>query len=294
MAHKAWKGKTEGTERMHSGLVVLFRFLNLRVAYAFMAVFVIPFYLLFAHQGYIAQYHFFRRRMRYGVLKSFLFTYKNHFRFGQVILDRFAAFAGVKFHFKIEGYNRLLEEMKHGEGIVILSAHMGSYELAGYAFKSETKRYNALVFPGESHVVMEGRSRLLSQNNIRMIPVREDFSHIFTLNAALADGEIVSIPGDRIFGSPKSVNCRFFGSEARFPLGPYALAVSRDATVMATFVMKESAYRYHAFIYPLKVRTELKRNERAQDLAQQMAARMEEVLEKYPCQWFNYFEYWKE
>src|SRR3712207_9399327 len=60
---------------------------------------VIPFCMLFAHKGYIAQYRFFRRRMGHSVLRSFWLTYQNHCRFAEIILDRFYVYAGGNLHF---------------------------------------------------------------------------------------------------------------------------------------------------------------------------------------------------
>ena len=73
---------------------------------------VIPFYMLFAHKGYISMYHFFRQRFGYGPMKSFVHVYLNHYAFGKVILDRFAVYSGRKFQIEIEGY-----EAFHGTGI---------------------------------------------------------------------------------------------------------------------------------------------------------------------------------
>ena len=295
MEHSQWEGKTVGTTWMHHTLIRSFRYLNLRFVYAGMAVFVVPFYMLFAHRGYISMYHFFRQRMGYGPLKAFRYVYLNHCKFGQIILDRFAVYAGKHFDFDIENYDLFLELSGKKEGFVILSCHVGNYEIAGYAFKAKEKRYNALVFSGEAATVMENRNRLLSENNIRMIPVKEDMSHLFLMNNALSDGEILSIPGDRIFGSPRSVMCELLGQQAKFPLGPYAFAVSHETTVLAIFVMKESTYRYHVYIRPLDttvVQQKGSRQEKAAHLAQLFADEVGEIVRKYPTQWFNYYEFW--
>jgi predicted LPLAT superfamily acyltransferase len=259
-----------------------------------MAVFVIPFYMLFAHKGYISMYHYFRLRQGYGVWKSFRYVYLNHYRFGQIILDRFAVFAGREFQFELEGYDKYLELCHEDSGFIILSCHVGNYELAGYTFKATEKRYNALVFPGEAKAVMENRNRVLSENNIHMIPMSEDMSHIFLINDALASGEIVSIPGDRIFGSPRYVECDFMGSRARFPLGPYMMALQREVPTIATFVMKESAYRYQVYIRRIQTddRQFANRTEQAANLAQHFASEIEAILKQYPEQWFNYYEFW--
>ena len=308
LEHGEWRGSTQGSNWMHRTLIRSFKYLNLQFVYLGMAVFVIPFYMLFAHRGYITIYHYFRRRHGYGVWKSFFAVYKNHYRFGQVILDRFATYAGQRFEFELDGYEQL-DELMHGEsGFIILSCHVGNYELAGYAFKSTEKRYNALVFSGEAPQVMENRNRILSKNNIRMIPVSADMSHVFLLNNALASGEIVSIPADRIFGSHKHLVCRLLGSEARFPYGPYAMALQRGVPTVAIFVMKETARRYKVYIRRVEAETAdteepqsavnavgsrgEKRSRQAVRLAQRYVDEMEQILRRYPEQWFNYYEFW--
>jgi predicted LPLAT superfamily acyltransferase len=125
-----------------------------------------------------------------------------------------------------------------------------------------------------------------------MIPALEDMSHIFLMNEALANGEIVSIPGDRIYGSPRFLECDFLGSKARFPLGPYAMALQRGVPTVTIFVMKESAYRYTAYIRRIEATEGKTRQERAASLAQHFAHELETILRKYPEQWFNYYEFW--
>ena len=127
-----------------------------------------------------------------------------------------------------------------------------------------------------------------------MIPVSEDMSHVFLMNSALADGEAVSIPGDRIFGSRKHVVCDFMGGQASFPLGPFSLAVQREAPTMAIFVMKESAYKYHVFIRRIAAddAAHLDKKTKISGMAQAFAKELEDILLQYPEQWFNYYEFW--
>ncbi len=294
LSHEDWKGNTGGTTWMQRTLIGFVGFVGIRLNYLIMGLFVAPLYMLFNHKGYTSIYHYFRRRHGFGWWKSFRYTYLNHYRFGQIIIDRFAAYAGCKFQFELEGNDVFLDLMSGDEGVIILSSHVGNYELAGYSFAATEKRYNAVVFSGETKTVMENRNRMLSKNNIKMIPVSEDMSHVFLMNAALADGEAVSIPGDRIFGSRKSVVCDFMGGQASFPLGPFSLAVQREAPTMAIFVMKESAYKYHVFIR--KITTDetvhLDKITRISKIAQSFAKELEDILQRYPEQWFNYYEFW--
>ena len=280
LQHNQWSGKTDGQPWMQRSLIAMFRVVPLWLPYGVMAL-VVPFYMIFNRKGYKAMYRFFRERFHFGRWKSFWKVYANHFRFGQIILDRFGVYAGKKYRFITEGQELMDELEMHPEGFVNLSSHVGNYEIAGYSLKPKSKRFNALVYAGETATVMENRQKMLSQNNMSMIPVKEDMSHLFLLNNAIDNGEIVSMPADRIFGSQKAVECQFLGEKARFPMGAFALASKKNVPMLAVFVMKESYKTYHAYVRGIKN-------------AQDFADNLEEIVKKYPTQWFNYFDFWKQ
>ena len=182
----------------------------------------------------------------------------------------------------------------HPEGLLLLSSHIGNYEIAGYSLKPKKKKFNALVFGGETATVMENRQRLLSQNNMSMILVKEDLSHLFAINAALDNGDIVSMPADRIFGSQKNVECQFFGAKAKFPLGAFAMATQKNVPVLAVFVMKEGMKKYHAYVKAIECNPQSGKREQMAQLAQSYAEQLETIVRCYPTQWFNYFDFWQQ
>ena len=293
LQHNEWTGKTDGQPWMQRSLIAMFRVLPLWLLYGVMAL-VVPFYMIFNRKGYQAIYSLFRERMGYIPLKSFGNVYLNHFRFGQVILDRFGAYAGKKYQFECEGLERMdyLESLP--EGFLMLSSHVGCYEMAGYSLCPKTKKMNALVYAGETATVMENRQRILGQNNVQMVPVKEDLSHLFALNAAIDNGDIVSMPADRIFGSQKSVECQFFGAKANFPLGAFAMAVQKDIPVLAVFVMKEGMKKYRAYVQEVFCDRQANKREQMAQMAQSFAERLETIVRRYPTQWFNYFDFWQQ
>ena len=153
---------------------------------------------------------------------------------------------------------------------------------------------------GETETVMQNRTKLFAPNNIEMVPVMPDMSHIFTLNNVLADGNIASMPSDRIFGSHKILTCKFFGADAKFPLGPFSLAVTRDCPILAVFVMKKNWNTYHIIVNDLRdgfkrldASQASKKTARQQALADEFARVLEATVRQYPTQWFNYFDFWK-
>lgn len=275
---------------MHRKLVRIVRHVPLRLMYGFVAVFVVPFYFVFS-KGYKPMYHYFNQRLGYRPVKAFFGVYHNFCRFSQVILDRFYMFSGGKFDVEVENYHLYQELAEDKPGFMILSAHVGCYELAGYTLVATKKRFNALAFGEEAEAIVENRQRLFENTNIRIIPVKDDLSHLFALNDALDNGESVSFPSDRLVGKQRTVTCEFLGAPARFPMGPFALAAQRDLPVLTVNVMKDSAKRYKVYVNRLQKEGE-KRDERINGYVRQYVGHLEEVLREYPEQWFNYYEFW--
>lgn len=289
--HSEWSGRTDGTPFMQKALIVLFKVVPIEVIYAVMAL-VVPFYMLFNHKGYLAIYHFFRQRLNKSPMSAFWHVYRNHFAFGQVVLDRFATYAGVRFKLTIDGNENYLRLNEGEKGFMMLSSHVGNYEQAGYVLKSDRKSFNALVYAGESATVMNGRNRQFADSNIHMIPVQADMSHLFIINKTLDEGNIVSMPSDRCFGSAKSVGCLFFGATAQFPLGPFATAVQKEVPALTVMVMKDGIRSYKAYVRPIEADRTLPNRKQMAALAQSFATTLEEIVRQYPHQWYNYYEFW--
>lgn len=293
MAEQVWAGTTYGNEWMHKWLIRMLRYIDVRILYLFVAVFIIPVCLVLNPSRGIA-YRYFRRRIGYGMLKSAWKTYVNHCLFGQVVVDKFAMYAGKKFKIEIEGYDRFIELTKHQEGFVQLSAHIGNYEIAGYTLVCRDKRMNALVFAGEKASVMRNRDKMFADTNINMIAIQPDMSHLFEIDQALQDGEIVSMPADRINGSQKCIEHDFLGAKAKFPLGPFSVATIRALNVVTVNVLKTSATSYKIYVTPLPYDKNATRQEQIKQLSKAYVAELEKRVKQYPEQWYNYFEFWQE
>jgi len=253
----------------------------------------IPFYVMFNHEGYISNYHYFRRRHGFGPLKSFLHVFACHWMFGTVIMDRFASYSGKKFKVDVPQMS-MYEELCAGKsGFLQLGSHIGNDELAGYELRPP-KKMSALVFGGEGEALTENRERILGGNNVRLVNISGDMSHLVILNNALADGEIVNIHGDRVFGSNRTVCCEILGADAELPLGPFLLASMRNVPAVSVFVMKAGLRKYRVRLYRLdKGLEDLGVREKAVAMAKAYAGAVTEVLKVYPDQWFNFYEFWK-
>lgn len=291
MADKEWAGTTYGTSWMHRWLIGLLKHSDIRFWYVFAYVFVIPPCLL--RKGYHFIYQYFRQQWGYGVIRAFKETYIQHCKFAEVVIDKFAMYAGKRFKVNIEGYEHFEHLAKQPEAFIQLSAHIGNYEIAGYTLTAKEKRFNALVFSGEKGSVMSNRTKMFEQTNIRMIPISKDMSHMFILNEALDNGETLSMPADRRFGSKKAITLKFLGQEADFPLGPFSVTTMRGLDALAVNVMKTSWTGYTIYVTPLPYDKEAPRKQQTEQLAEAFRDELERMVKRYPTQWYNYFEFWK-
>lgn len=286
-----WAGTTYGNGWMHKWLIRMLRYSDVRLWYAFVAVCVVPVCLLVNPAQKII-YHYFRKRWHYAKVRAALATYRNFYLFAQVVIDKFAMYAGKHFNIEIVGNEHFLALASREEGFVQLSAHVGNYEIAGYSLVAEKKRFNALVFGGEKASVMKNRNKMFANTNINMIGIDADMSHLYEINSALANGEIVSMPGDRIFGSEKSIETDLLGATAHLPAGPFRVATMRGLDCLAVNVMKTGAKSYRIYVSPLIYNKQAPRPEQVRGLADSYARELERIITMYPEQWYNYFEFW--
>lgn len=119
-----------------------------------------------------------------------------------------------------------------------------------------------------------------------------DMSHLFLINEALSNHEIVSMPADRIVGTTKTLAVNFLGAKARLPLGPFSVATMRELDVVAVNVLRTSSKGYTVYVTPLSYDKEAARKVQMQQLAESYAAELEKRVRQYPTQWYNFYDFW--
>ena len=291
MAKRQWIGATFGNGWMHRNLIRLLRFVDVRILYLFSDIFVGPFCVIFNRSGKIS-YSFYRERLHNGVLRSCWLTYRNHCLFSQIVIDKFAMYAGKSFDVAIEGTDRFKELEQQDAGFVQLSSHIGNYEIAGYTLRSTRKEIHAIVYSFEKESVMNNRNSMFSKTNVSMIALKEDMSHLFEIDEALCRGDIISFPSDRHMEGTRCLEAEFLGKEAQFPQGPFSVATMRGVDVLAVNVMKEGLRKYRIYLTPLAYDKTASRKEQIRQLCQAYVAELEDKVRRYPTQWFNFFDFW--
>jgi lauroyl/myristoyl acyltransferase len=187
---------------------------------------------------------------------------------------------------RVEGQAVVDAALAEGRGAVVLTAHLGNWELAGRVLAWRHRRPTHVVVAEEAD---PGVERFLRGGPapVRFVTLARPTAAV-ELVAALRRNEIVALQGDRALGSRGDVGVRFFGAEAPFPVGPFVLARAAGAPVVPAFCLLGRDRRYTISLgEPLRVRPG---GERAA-LARWVAV-LEDVVGRHPEQWFNFFDVW--
>ncbi|MCQ2959963.1 MAG: lipid A biosynthesis (KDO)2-(lauroyl)-lipid IVA acyltransferase [Bacteroidales bacterium] len=294
--NRQWTGKTGGGSLGQKILFWMLSRIQVRFFYPILYI-VVPFYMLFGRKGYRAMIAYFCNHFGKNKWQAFCSTYKNHIVFGQVVLDKFAILAGnfSQFRLSVDNIDALNQALDKSEGFFVVSAHVGNFELSGVTFRQNKKKLNGIVYGGEVQTLQQRRNEVFNQSNMNFISVTNDMSHLFIIKDAIENGEIVTIHGDRLFGSPKSYYTDFINKSAKFPIGAFRLATQLDAAVYTVFIMKEKGVSYKGYVTQLNpLKDENSSIKKAEHLGKQYAAALEKVVLQYPEQWFNFYDFWNE
>ena len=287
-----WDGKSKGTVLGYKIFVFLIKNLGVKTAYLIL-YFVATYYFLFLKKSNQSIFYYFRQRLGYSYLKSKVMVFKSYYTFGQTIIDKIAITAGLKdkFTYEHDGKEFILNLLEEKKGGVLISAHVGNFEIAEYFFSELELNFQInLVTTDLEHTAIKKYLESIAQKpKIKFILISDDLSHIFEINSALARNELVCFTGDRYFEGVKSLSEKLLGEEALFPAGPFLIASRLKVPVVFVYVMKEPNLHYHLYTREAKVKH---RDE--QGLLSAYTESVESMVKKYPLQWFNYFDFWNQ
>ena len=289
-----WQGKSKGTPLGYRIFVWVLKNFGVLPAY-FLLRFVVLYYFFFSFKASRQIYNLYRHRLSYGRLSSISKLYKNYYLLGQSIIDKVVVMSGIKnkFSFDFDGEENLLKITGLHKGGILLSAHIGNWDVAGHLFKRLETRINIVLYDGEHEQIKEYLERVTGKRNVNIIVIKNDLSHIYAISDAFSKNELVCMHADRFIEGNKILTTDFLGEKARFPMGPFLLASKFKVPVSFVFAVKETNLHYHFFASEIKDYSGLPKNEGMQEMLKDFAMEMEIKLKKYPEQWFNYYNFWQ-
>ena len=291
----SWTGKSKGNTLGYGIFIKVLQVFGVMPAY-FLLRFVAGYYFLFSRKSNKHILYFLRERLGYKGFAAYRELYSNYYWFGQALIDRIVMMSGIKnkltFNFDDEVYFKQM--IAGGKGGLLLSAHLGNWEIAGHLLeKRMTTRINIVMYDNERQNLKQYLEGITGRRNANIIVIKDNLSHIYEIMEALGNNEFVCMHADRFLPGNKTLKADFLGKTAIFPSGPFVLASKLEVPVSFVFAMKNTHTHYHFYASPGVVYRGSGKSSPEQ-IADEFTKAMEEKARLYPAQWYNYYPFWQE
>ena len=222
-----------------------------------------------------------------------------HFsNFSAAVLDRVFLLTGQMdgYDVQTEGLDLVQSTLAHGQGCILLGAHLGSFEVLRSLARQSPVPVWALMYQRSGGTLMPLLDRMAPSLRERVLEIGDTASMI-RARECVERGEIVGILADRSPPGHRMVAAPFLGENAQFPSGPFILAATLGAPVLLFQGIRTGPRQYRIRFAPFADRVVLRREQRAADLRQYVcryAAALEQACRAHPFNWFNFFPFWEQ
>ena len=190
----------------------------------------------------------------------------------------------------IDGTEHVTEALEGGKGLILLTAHLGNWELGAVFFGRQDLKINVLTVRDTEVAIDEIRELYRDWHNINTIVLGDSPFAVLEVTGALERGEVVAMlvdrPVDEAHGEV-GIEVDFFGKQWKMPAGPMALAKITGAPIMPAFTVTEEGGRYRAVAEEL-IYVDPGDDEGERKAAKKVVAVFEDYIRKYPDQWYNF------
>jgi predicted LPLAT superfamily acyltransferase len=290
----SWQGKSRGTPFGYRIFVSILKNFGVLPGY-FLLRFVVLYYFFFSWKSSKHIFDYFHNKLKYSWWYSLRMLYRNYYKLGQSIIDKVVIMSGInnKFSYTFEGEENLIKITNLKRGGLLLSAHLGNWELAGYLLKRLNTRINVVMYDGEHQQIKKYLEAVTGKRNMNIIVIKEDLSHIYAISEALNRNELVCMHADRFLEDNKTMTAVFLGTQAKFPSGPFVLATTFKVPVSFVFSFKETNTHFHLYASNIKEYAAATKEQTMKEMLEDFVREMEQKVQQYPEQWFNYYNFWK-
>ena len=219
-------------------------------------------------------------RLFVNYAQSITFAYAAHF--GRPLPDT-----------EFSGHEILQPLVERKQGAILLTGHMGCWQIGHYLLKSRD------WLPPITMAMAEEPNRKLAafeaevRARLRIVYTTSSPFASIELANVLRRGEFVGMQIDRHLGGAHAM-LPFFGRPAPFPLGPASLARATRTPLVPVFVLSDDDRRRCRVIVeePIDVARSRDRDADVHAATARAVAVYESYVRRYPEQWFNFYDFW--
>jgi len=217
------------------------------------------------------------------VFRNFAKYLVDFFRFNIIDLEY------INKNVKLENLHYFDQARSAGNGVVVLTAHLGNWELGGVVIAQLGYPLWVVALPHKSKKVNDFFDAQRASRGVKVIAMGKAVrSCICQINK----NNMVALVGDRDF-TEKGIALDFFNRPAYFPLGPAALSLMTGAVIVPGFMLRNADDSF-----TLKIEKGIEftptgdREKDLEGIIRRYKNIFEDYIRSYPEQWYVFRHFW--
>lgn len=197
--------------------------------------------------------------------------------------------AYIRAHVTINNLHHLPEVLKKGKGGIILTAHIGNWELGGFVISRLGYPLIAVALPHKERSINNLFNSQRQSQGITIVPnnvaIRECIK-------GLKENRMIALLGDRDFNATGEM-MDFLGQKARIPKGPAAFSLKTGAAIIPAFLIRDGKDHFTLTIHdPIFPPEGCEERHALKTMMQKYITVIEETIRRHPTQWYMFQRFW--
>lgn len=193
--------------------------------------------------------------------------------------------------------NTILEALERGSGVILVTAHVGNWEISGRALQATGRPVHIVMAREPNQTTQEYAWRSRQRSGIDVILSDSSVFSVFNMIRVLRRNEILAIQLDRGAPSPTAPrgtrDVEFFGAPAPFQEGPFQLARISGAPVIPVFTLRRGTRHYEIRLGEPRYVSRTDPGDLDAALHETVAI-LAGIVREHPDQWFQFRPFWQD
>ncbi|OGT04405.1 MAG: acyl-CoA synthetase [Gallionellales bacterium RBG_16_57_15] len=254
------------------------------------------YFLLFAPASRRASNNYLRRAL--GRPAHWRDLYQHFFTFAATIHDRVYLVNRRfdLFDFEVHGEDTLRRLLADGNGLFLMGAHLGSFEVIRALARKETDLCVAMVMHEDNAQKINAMLAAINPQAVQDIIGLGHIDSMLKVRERLDEGCVVGMLADRTPGNDTLYPVQILGADVHLPGGPFRMAALLRRPVLFMTGLYLGGNRYAIHFDTLADFSAVSRGQRdaaVQAAIQRYAALLDQYCRQAPYNWFNFFDFWQ-
>jgi len=206
------------------------------------------------------------------------------------LMERYTPDELVALFDQVDGWQHLEAARAGGRGVLLVTGHLGNWELGGSYFAARGIPMDAIARHMSNRIFERYLTRVRQHFGIRVV---YDEQAVRQTPRSIRENRVVGFLSDQGVAGLASAYVPFFNRPAKTPRGPAVFALRLQVPMVFTVAVRQASGKYRLIIEPIPVIDTGDREADTVAIVAHYTGRLEHWVRAYPGQYFWQHRRWK-